>query len=57
MTTPTTAEPDDRDPFAEGREAHDTGQSETANPYTFGSDESAEWNEGYHAAAEDATND
>lgn len=42
------------DPFAEGREAHDAGQPETANPYDDQDDAFLSWNDGWQAAAEEA---
>ncbi len=57
MTTPTTAEPDDRDPYAEGVEAHDAGQLDTANPYDDEHPDFMSWNDGWNAAAEAATDD
>lgn len=44
----------DTDPHAEGREAHDAGKSETANPYPEDSDNFMSWNDGWNEAAEDA---
>ncbi len=44
----------DNDPGAEGREAHDAGESETSCPYPEGSDDEASWLDGWNAAAEDA---
>ena len=44
----------DNDPHAEGREAHNCGQSETANPYPEDSDDHLSWNDGWEAAAEEA---
>lgn len=41
------------DPFTEGREAHDAGKSETANPYPEEGDDFLEWNDGWNQAAED----
>ncbi len=41
------------DPFAEGREAHDSGVPETENPYSADSDEFLSWNDGWMAAEED----
>lgn len=38
------------DAFAEGFTAFDDGQSETANPYPFGTDEHLSWNDGWMAA-------
>lgn len=46
------------DPYAEGREAYDAGQPETANPYDTDDcgDEEAilAWLDGWNAAAEEA---
>lgn len=51
----------EKDPYAEGREAHDAGKPETANPYDMddlSDDENAmAWNDGWNAAAEDAAED
>ena len=55
MTTPPTM--DDRDPYAEGVEAHDCGLSETANPYDDGGPDFMSWNDGWNAAVEAATDD
>ncbi len=44
----------DNDPHAEGREAHDAGQSETSNPYPDEHPDFMSWNDGYQAAAEEA---
>jgi hypothetical protein len=46
--------PKNSDPFAEGREAHDAGLSETANPYDPESDEFLSWNDGWSAAEDEA---
>ena len=43
-----------KDPNAEGREAYNGGQSETANPYPENSDDHLSWNDGWEAAAEEA---
>lgn len=44
----------ERDPYAEGYEAHDCNLDESANPYDLQTDEEAhlEWNDGWNAAAE-----
>ena len=43
-----------RDPVTEGREAFDTGLSETANPYPCDSEAHLSWNAGFNQAAEEA---
>ncbi len=48
---------DDRDPFAEGTEAFHSGQSETSNPYDFGSDDYLSWNDAFNAARETEAED
>ena len=56
--TPTTPAIDDRDPYAEGVEAHDTNHPQTANPYVDVDDDAEmSWNDGWAAAAEAATDD
>lgn len=45
------------DPYAEGREAHDASEPETANPYDEGSDDFMSWNDGWAAAQADAEGD
>jgi hypothetical protein len=49
----------ERDPYAEGVEAHDAGHSDTANPYDFDHehDEWESWMDGWNIAAENATDD
>ena len=49
----------DRDPYAEGVEAHDCGLSDTSNPYDVNDDFDAhtEWNDGFAEAVEAATDD
>jgi hypothetical protein len=42
------------DHFAEGYEAHDAGQPETANPYPVETDAHLSWNDGWYSAALDA---
>lgn len=42
------------DPFAEGREAHDSNKPETANPYPEDSDDHLSWNDGWNEGAEEA---
>lgn len=49
------------DAFAQGRDAHDAGMPEDANPYDMYSpceeDDHMSWNDGWASAAEDAEDD
>lgn len=47
----------DRDPYAEGREAFDAGWSEDANPYEPEDDRFLLWKDGYSDAAEPPEDD
>lgn len=49
MPKGTTMKDDDRDPYAEGKDAYLAGKDESANPYDPASDELAnmEWNDGW----------
>lgn len=47
-----TKKPPHKDPFAEGADAALLGMSETCNPYKWGSDDEAAWNDGYNSIEE-----
>lgn len=46
----------DNDPYAEGADARLAGQSETANPYPFATDDHLSWNDGW-ASVDDEDED